>query len=68
MAKRLTLKRLYAMQNALSSMLAGMEGEGDWNPEISEADMEAAHEWVWDRITEKQSGLISNKIIPKETK
>lgn len=43
MAKtRWTSARLRAAINAITSMLAGEEGEGDWDPEISGDDMRAA--------------------------
>jgi hypothetical protein len=39
---RWTLPRLRAAINAMTAMLAGEEGEGDWDPEISGDDMRAA--------------------------
>lgn len=37
-----TVKRLNAAINALTAMLAGEEGEGDWDPDHSADDMNAA--------------------------
>ena len=36
-----TKKRLRAVINAVTAIMAGEEGEGDWNPENSTSDMEA---------------------------
>ena len=38
---RWTKKRLDAVINAVTAMLAGEEGEGDWDPNTSAADLEA---------------------------
>ena len=36
-----TARRLDAVINAVTSMLAGEDGEGDWDPEHPREDMEA---------------------------
>jgi hypothetical protein len=47
---RLTKRRLEAMQGALSAMLAGYEGEGDWPEGVSRDDMDAALSWVFEQL------------------
>lgn len=54
MSLRLTLRRLRAMENAVSAMEAGEQGEGDWDPDISREDMEAALEWVVQQISKRR--------------
>lgn len=41
MKTRWTKKRLDAVINAVTAMLAGEEGEGDWDPRHSADDMQA---------------------------
>jgi hypothetical protein len=41
MKTRWTKKRLDAVINAVTAMLSGEEGEGDWDPDNSSKDMEA---------------------------
>lgn len=55
MRTRLTLRRLTAMEAALSAMLAGPQGEGDWPEEIPVEDVEAAHDWVCEQINKRES-------------
>lgn len=47
---RLTKKRLEAMQNAISAMLSGEQGEGDWDPDVSREALEAADDWVNEKL------------------
>lgn len=54
---RLTLRRLNAMDNALSAMLAGEDNTGDWDEDVTRADLEAASEWVSAQITKRQAAL-----------
>lgn len=51
---RLTMKRLEAMEGALSAMCAGCEGEGDWPDDVSMEAMEGAHGWVCEQIAKRQ--------------
>lgn len=53
---RLTKRRLIAMDNALSAMLAGEDHEGDWAEEVSRSDLEGAHDWVSEQLRKRQSG------------
>lgn len=39
---RFTARRIAAAMNAITAMLAGEEGEGDWLPDITAADLEGA--------------------------
>lgn len=50
---RLTMKRLLAMDNALSAMLAGEDNAGDWDETVTRADLEAASEWVSAQIAKR---------------
>lgn len=50
---RLTLKRLAAMEGALSALLAGMEGEGDWPEDVAMKTVEDAHGWVCEQIRKR---------------
>ncbi|HEU4804196.1 MAG TPA: hypothetical protein VFS91_00045 [Nitrobacter sp.] len=50
---RLTLRRLYAMSGALTAMLAGEEGEGDWPEFVTAEDMDAALDWVCEQIAKR---------------
>ena len=50
---RLTLRRLRAMEGAVASMLAGMEGEGDWPEGVTSEDMEAAEQWIFEQISKR---------------
>jgi len=44
-----------AMENALAAMLAGDSSDGgDWDPENSVEDMQAAYDWVCEQIHRKQ--------------
>lgn len=51
---RLTLPLLRAMEAALSAMLAGEEGEGDWPEGMSGDDVEQAHNWVCEQINKRE--------------
>lgn len=53
-SERLTVRRLKAIEGALSAMLAGAENEGDWPDDVKRADMEAAYEWVTDRLAARE--------------
>ena len=44
--KRLTKRLLEAMEAALSAMLAGMEGQGDWPDDLPRRDLDDAEDWV----------------------
>lgn len=44
MGKRWTVARLNAVINAVTAMLAGEEGEGDWDPDNSAEDLQAGLE------------------------
>ena len=51
----LTMRRLLAIENALSSMLAGQgPGEGDWSEDVTSDDMEAAMDWCSDQIEKRE--------------
>lgn len=56
---RLTLRRLIAMDNALSAMLAGEDGDGDWDPAVTRGDLEGASAWVTAQIIKRESALAS---------
>ncbi len=56
MGERLTKRRLLAIDMALSAMLAGMEGEGDWDPEIPAKDLEAASRWTTEQLAKREKG------------
>lgn len=45
-APRLTKRLLLAMEAAVSAMLAGMEGEGDWPDDLPRDDLDAADDWI----------------------
>lgn len=47
---RLSQRRLRAMDAALGAMLSGEDGTGDWPPEVTREDLEAAQAWVQSRI------------------
>lgn len=49
-ATRLTHRRLCAIEAAVSAMLAGCRGEGDWPEEITHADLDRAHDWACEQI------------------
>lgn len=49
-----TKKRLHAAINALTAMLAGEEGEGDWDPANSEDDMRAALHRLQEELEERE--------------
>lgn len=51
---RLTLKRLLAMDNALSAMLAGEDNAGDWDEDVTRDDLEGASTWVAEQIRKRQ--------------
>lgn len=53
----LTLNRLRAMDAALSAMLAGAEGEGDWPSDIPAEDAEKALVWVTEQIMKREIRL-----------
>ena len=46
MMKRPTIKQLDAVISAVTAMLAGEEGEGDWDHAHSADDMEAGLQWL----------------------
>jgi hypothetical protein len=54
MGTRLTMRRLRAMEAALSAMLAGEQGEGDWPEEIPVEDAAAAHDWVCEQLDKRE--------------
>lgn len=54
---RLTLRRLNAMDNALSAMLAGEDNTGDWDDAVTRDDLEAASEWVSAQIAKREAAL-----------
>lgn len=43
-----TAKRCDAALNAITAMLAGEEGEGDWDPDNRAEDLEAARDIIFD--------------------
>lgn len=51
---RLTMKRLLAMDNALSAMLAGEDNTGDWDEAVTRADLDGASEWVTHQIAKRE--------------
>ena len=53
MSVRLTMRRLAAMDNALSAMLAGEDNTGDWSEEVTRADLEAASDWVSEQMRKR---------------
>lgn len=50
---RLSTRRLLAIEGALSAMVAGMEGEGDWPEGSTMSDMEAAHNWACEQLAKR---------------
>ncbi len=54
MGERLTLRKLIAMEAAVSAMLAGMEGEGDWPDDLPKRDLEAAEDWINEQIAKRE--------------
>jgi hypothetical protein len=52
-APRLTAPLLRAMLAAVSAMLAGEEGEGDWPPEVTEEQLERAHAWIHSQLDKR---------------
>lgn len=52
---RLTKRVLNAMDNAVTAMLSGEEGEGDWDPEVSRWDLENAQEWVGEQLAKRRA-------------
>ncbi len=46
---RLNKRMLNALETAVSAMLAGEQGEGDWPDDLPKDDLELAHEWVCER-------------------
>lgn len=50
-----SIKALRAMEGAVTAMLAGMEGVGDWPEGVSMADMEDAANWIADQIGSRTS-------------
>lgn len=53
MKTRWTKKRLEAVINAVTAMLAGEEGEGDWDPSHSAEDLQAGLQ----RLQEEREAL-----------
>jgi hypothetical protein len=51
---RLTKRRLEAISNALSAMLAGEDHQGDWGEDVSRADLEAAEDWVSQQLAKRE--------------
>ena len=47
---RPSIKALRAMDGAVTAMLAGCEGEGDWPEGVTMDDMEDAATWIADQI------------------
>ena len=52
---RLTKRRLVAMDNALSAMLAGDDHEGDWAEGVCRSDLEGALDWVSQQLRKRQT-------------
>lgn len=51
-----TVRRCDAALNAITAMLAGEEGAGDWDPDVKAEDLEAARDILIDireRLTSK---------------
>jgi hypothetical protein len=55
MSARLTLRRLYAIEGALSAMVAGVEGEGDWPEGVTVEDLDGAHTWACAQISKREA-------------
>lgn len=53
-APRLTKRILDAMGTAISAMLAGMEGEGDWPDDLPRRDLEDAESWVGAQLARRE--------------
>jgi hypothetical protein len=51
---RLTKRRLLAMENALSAMLAGEPHQGDWGESVEPGDLEAALNWVSEQLEKRR--------------
>lgn len=51
---RLSLRRLRAMEGAVSAMLAGEVYEGDWPENVTADDMEAARQWLYEQISKRE--------------
>ena len=59
---RLTKRLLNAMQDALSAMLAGVEGEGDWPKVLPRRDLEDAGDWVSAQLSKRaQSSAVGRE-------
>lgn len=50
---RLTLRRLNAMENAVSAMLAHADNEGDWQDDVTRKDLDCAHDWIIEQIKKR---------------
>lgn len=57
----LTLRRLRAIEGALSALLAGEVGDGDWPEEVTRKDAEMAFSWCLDQIGRKEASAGRNK-------
>jgi len=53
-APRLTKRLLEAMEAALTSMLAGPEGEGDWPEDLPRRDLEDAEDWIAAQLAKRE--------------
>lgn len=62
--KRWTKRRLDAVINAVTAMLAGEEGEGDWDPKYSSEDMHAGLE-ILQALHEAAPVVVERKIGPE---
>jgi len=51
---RLNKRILKALEAAVSTMSAGAQGEGDWPDDLPRDDLEAAYDWVLDRLSVNQ--------------
>lgn len=51
---RLSLRRLRAMEGAVSAMLAGEVYEGDWPEDVTADDMEKAWHWISEQIDKRE--------------
>lgn len=60
----LTLRRLRAMDGAVTAMLAGSEGEGDWPEGVTTDDMEAAGDWISHQIAMRTVSVRASKGSP----
>lgn len=59
---RLTMRRLRAIEGALSALLAGPEGVGDWPEDVTWEDADAAHNWVCDEMDRRIQKSLTKSI------